>query len=119
MMKTLLSTFLLCLCLCVSTSVSAQTAPAATPTVPVVAPTTATTPPDICSPLVTKSLTDDAEIKLIRDTVQQAIGTLDNAQITFSSPILASGRINYVTVSPNFADDVSKICVIGFFEQGE
>ncbi len=80
----------------------------------------ATPPPkvDVCSPLETSRMSDDDFVKAVRSPIDEAIETIDNAKVSFSSPTLASGKISYVDVSPNFTDgqDVSKICVIGYFE---
>jgi hypothetical protein len=84
------------------------------------ATTSAGTNIDICSSKI-KALPDDAEIKLIHGPVQEAIATLDNAQIAFSSPTLASDKLNYLTISPNFvgdANNLGNICILGYFEQG-
>lgn len=73
---------------------------------------------DICSPLIVKSLSDTDFVKAVRDPINEAIETIDNAKIEFSSPMLASGKISYVAISPNFTDNLngSNICVVGYFE---
>ena len=75
-----------------------------------------TMPSDVCSPRLHASLPSDKLIAALREPIDEAIATLDSAQISFPSPSLASGKINYVTISPNFADDIKNICVIGYFE---
>ncbi len=75
------------------------------------------TPPDFCSPAITKNLTDAQEVNLLRDTVRQAVETLDNAKLTFSTPILIPKQINYVTITPAFPDNQKNLCVLGYFEK--
>ncbi len=115
-MKTLLYLLLLCVCnAAIAQSASSPSTLATTTTT-----TAASTSIDICSSKI-KSLPDDAEIALIHGPVQEAIAMLDNAQITFSSPTLASDRINYLTISPNFVDsanNLANVCILGYFEQG-
>jgi hypothetical protein len=55
----------------------------------------------------------------MRADIDQAIITLDNAKIEFSSPTLASGEINYVSITPNFSDKLDSLCILGFFQIGE
>jgi hypothetical protein len=121
-MKTFLSPLLSLLLLCLCQFAIAQSATSqATATNTAQTPTTINTPNiDICSSKI-KALPDDVEIKLIHDPVQEAIATLDNAQIAFSSPTLASDRLNYLTISPNFVGDTNNlgnVCILGYFEQG-
>jgi hypothetical protein len=76
-----------------------------------------TKPPDFCSPAVTKNLSDEQEVSLIRDTVTLAVETLDNAKLVFSTPILIPKQLNYVTVTPAFPDNQKNLCVLGYFER--
>jgi hypothetical protein len=55
----------------------------------------------------------------MRADIDQAIITLDNAKIAFSSPTLASGEINYISITPNFSDKIDSLCILGFFQIGE
>lgn len=75
-------------------------------------------PPDVCSPTFATSLIADQGklVAALRSPIETAIATLDNAKIDFPSPSLASGKINHVTVTPNFADDLKSVCVLGYFE---
>lgn len=73
---------------------------------------------DVCSPLVASALSDNDFVKAVRAPINEAIETVDNAKIEFSSPSLASGKVSYLAVSPNFTDaqNIANICVIGYFE---
>jgi hypothetical protein len=61
---------------------------------------------------------DDAAAQLaaVREPIAAAIGTLDNARVTLPSPSLASGTITYLDISPNFAQQLDQVCVLGYFE---
>ncbi len=81
--------------------------------------TPSTTPVNVCSPLAVSKLKNEAEkIAAIQGPLNAAINTIDTAKIEFSSPSLASGKINYVTITPNFADNISRVCIIGYFYLG-
>jgi hypothetical protein len=71
---------------------------------------------DICSPRFTGTASDSVQVEAMRKPVEQEIVTIDNARIELPSPSLASGNINYLTITPNFAGQLDKICVIGYFE---
>ncbi len=73
---------------------------------------------DICSPLVASNLSDTDFVKAVRAPIDEAIENIDNARINFSSPSLASGKLSYVEVSPNFSDSQNgaNVCVVGYFE---
>lgn len=71
---------------------------------------------DICSPLHVDALSSAHHQSALRDIIAEAIATLDNAKIEFPSPSLASGKINYVTISPDFSDKLNEVCILGYFE---
>ncbi|MRW91177.1 hypothetical protein GJ699_14370 [Duganella sp. FT80W] len=52
----------------------------------------------------------------MRQPVATAIDTLDNAHIRLSSPSLASGTLAYLSVTPDFAPQLDKVCLLGYFE---
>ena len=52
----------------------------------------------------------------MREPIATAIDTLDNANVGLSSPSLASGRMAYLSITPNFADQIDKVCVLGYFQ---
>lgn len=55
-------------------------------------------------------------MSLLREPIDEAINTLDNAKINFPSPSLASGKLSYLTITPNFADELKNVCILGYFE---
>ena len=57
-----------------------------------------------------------AQQAAVRAAVADAIATLDNARVALPSPSLASGAVTYVDVTPNFAQQLDKVCVLGYFE---
>ena len=61
---------------------------------------------------------EDAAARMagIRAPVAAAIAGLDNAKVTLASPSLASGAVTYVGIAPNFAEQLDKVCVLGYFE---
>jgi hypothetical protein len=71
---------------------------------------------DVCSPAMANMLSDAEFMKAIRGPIGDAIESLDNVNIQFSSPILASGKMSYVTITPNIAEALNSTCVIGYFE---
>lgn len=71
---------------------------------------------DACSSRLGGRETIAAQIQKLHAPVEQAIATIDNAQLTLPSPLLASGTIGYLDVSPALAEQSSQICVIGYFE---
>lgn len=81
-------------------------------------PATNTSNVDVCSPSIASALSDTDFVKAVRIPISQAVETIDNAKIEFSSPKLASGKVSYVAISPNFTDgqNTSNVCVIGYFE---
>ncbi|SHM69812.1 hypothetical protein SAMN05192549_102260 [Duganella sacchari] len=48
--------------------------------------------------------------------IDAAIARLDNARVALPSPSLASGTLSYLTIYPNFAERLDRICVLGYFE---
>lgn len=56
------------------------------------------------------------QVEALRAPIDEAIATLDNAQIVLPSPSLASGNVSYLNISPNFAAQLDRICVLGYFE---
>jgi hypothetical protein len=71
---------------------------------------------DICSPRYASSLKPQALLDALIEPINEAIAQLDNANIQFASPSLASGAINYVTITPDFADDLNSVCILGYFQ---
>ncbi|MBB5370001.1 MULTISPECIES: hypothetical protein [unclassified Janthinobacterium] len=69
---------------------------------------------DICSARFRG--TPQQQVEAMRLPLQIAINTLDNARIDLPSPSLASGNINYISISPSLAEQTDKICVVGYFE---
>lgn len=57
-----------------------------------------------------------AHLASIRAPVAAAIATLDNARVTLPSPSLASGAMGYLAIAPNFAAQLDRVCVLGYFE---
>lgn len=57
-----------------------------------------------------------AQVARVRGPIAAAIATLDNAKVTLPSPSLASGAVTYLDIAPNFADQLDKVCVLGYFE---
>jgi hypothetical protein len=57
-----------------------------------------------------------AQLAAVRGPVAAAIATLDNAHVTLPSPSLASGTVTHLDISPNFAQQIDKVCVLGYFE---
>jgi hypothetical protein len=74
--------------------------------------------PPVCSPLVMSRLNEKQKIAAMQAPLNEAVTTIDSAKIEFSSPSLASGKMNYVTITPNFADNMSRVCIIGYFYLG-
>lgn len=72
--------------------------------------------PDVCSSRFGSTVPVATQIQKLRAPVQQAVATLDNAQLTLPSPLLASGTIGYLDISPALAEQTSRICVLGYFE---
>jgi hypothetical protein len=52
----------------------------------------------------------------VQAPIAAAIATLDNAKVTLPSPSLASGTVTYLGITPNFAEQLDKVCVLGYFE---
>lgn len=77
------------------------------------------TPVDVCSPRSIATHTPQQLLAALRTPIDEAIATLDNANISFPSPSLASGKVNYLTITPNVADELKNICIIGYFEHRE
>lgn len=61
---------------------------------------------------------DDGAARMagIRAPVAAAIAGLDNAKVTLASPSLASGAVTWIGIAPNFAEQLDKVCVLGYFE---
>jgi hypothetical protein len=57
-----------------------------------------------------------AQLAAIRGPVAAAIAMLDNAKVTLPAPSLASGAVTYLNIAPNFAEQLDKVCVLGYFE---
>jgi hypothetical protein len=72
------------------------------------------TPADPCSARYSTAPAAD-RVAAMRMPVKQAIATLDNASVAMPSPSLASGNINYITITPNFATQLDNVCVLGYF----
>ncbi|AKU23446.1 hypothetical protein [Massilia sp. NR 4-1] len=72
-------------------------------------------PADVCSTRFSSAVSDALRLQAMRQPVEEAIATLDNAKIELPSPSLASGNISYLNVTPNFAEQLDKICVLGYF----
>ncbi|WP_256078365.1 hypothetical protein [Massilia sp. YIM B04103] len=73
-------------------------------------------PAEICSPLHAGSLPAQARVQAMRAPIAAAIAALDNAKIELPSPSLASGNVSYLSITPNFAEQLDKVCVLGYFE---
>ncbi len=82
------------------------------------APAAGTATDGVCSSHISSAEPADALVQRVRAPIELAIATLDNAQVALPSPSLASGTIGYVTVSPIFANQLDKVCVLGYFELG-
>lgn len=52
----------------------------------------------------------------LREPVAAAIAALDNARVALASPSLASDTVTYLDISPEFSDQLDKVCVLGYFE---
>ncbi|MEN9866170.1 MAG: hypothetical protein RL748_1760, partial [Pseudomonadota bacterium] len=72
----------------------------------------------VCSPLHMSKLDEPQKIAAMHAPLNRAIATLDSAKIEFSSPTLAAGKMSYVTITPNFADNLSRVCIVGYFYMG-
>lgn len=72
----------------------------------------------VCSPLAMSKLNEEQKIAAMQAPLNLAVTTLDSAKIEFSSPTLASGKMSHVTITPNFADNLSRVCIIGYFYLG-
>lgn len=70
---------------------------------------------DVCSPQFFDA-TPEQRVEAMRLPVRAAIYELDNARIALPSPNIASGNINYITIAPNFLEQVAHVCVLGYFE---
>ncbi|MEO7494810.1 MAG: hypothetical protein ABIT83_27130 [Massilia sp.] len=71
---------------------------------------------DVCSARFTGMVPLQQQIAALRAPIDDAISTLDNTQIALPSPSLASGNLTYLNITPNFAGQLDKICVLGYFE---
>ncbi len=97
---------------------SAAPKPSMPPTID--APSTLIAPQlDNCSPFMMSKLSKDEKVAAERIDVERAITMIDNAKIEFSSPSLASGEVNYITISPSFAENISAVCILGYFVEGD
>lgn len=52
----------------------------------------------------------------LKAAVAVAIDTLDNARVTLASPSLAGDAVTYLDITPEFSDQLDKVCVLGYFE---
>jgi len=75
-------------------------------------------PADPCAMHVSSSNSDAARkvLDAMYQPVDEAIAVIDNAEVRLSSPTLASGTLAYLSVTPNFADRIAEVCVLGYFE---
>jgi hypothetical protein len=71
---------------------------------------------DVCAAGYGSTVPVATQLQKLRAPVEMAIATLDNVQVSLSSPMLASGTVSYLTVSPQLAEQLDKICVLGYFE---
>ncbi len=71
---------------------------------------------DVCSARFSDTVPIHQQVEALRAPIDEAIATLDNTQIALPSPSLASGNVSYLSISPNFAAQLDKICVLGYFE---
>jgi hypothetical protein len=80
-----------------------------------IAASAAESPPDAAC---TARTGDDPMTRMaaIRAPVAAAIAGLDNAKVGLASPSLASGALTYIGIAPNFAEQLDKVCVLGYFE---
>ena len=69
---------------------------------------------DACTPRLGEPA--GARVRRLRAPVAAAIATLDNARVALPSPSLASGTLGHLAISPNFAERLDRICVLGYFE---
>ena len=116
-MKSLCTLLTLWLTMCcfshAQTDTAASTAPSGTQ-----ADKSTSSDTKVCSPLVMSKLSEVQKIAAMQAPLNEAVVTLDSAKIEFSSPALASGKMNYVTITPNFADNMARVCIIGYFYLG-
>ncbi|SFH00697.1 hypothetical protein SAMN05518865_12916 [Duganella sp. CF458] len=71
---------------------------------------------DACAARLAGTVPPAMQVTRLREPVEQAIATLDNAQLALPSPLLASGTISYLDISPALSEQTSQICVLGYFE---
>lgn len=71
---------------------------------------------DVCAARLAGTVSPAAQVQRLREPVGQAIATLDNAQLSLPSPLLASGNISYLDISPALSEQAGQICVLGYFE---
>lgn len=70
---------------------------------------------DACSTSQMSRLTESRRLEAMQAPLAEAIATLDNSKVEFSSPTLASGKLSYLTVTPAFDSDLKHVCVLGYF----
>ena len=70
---------------------------------------------DVCSTAQMSMLSERQRIAAMQAPLAQAIATLDNSKVEFSSPTLASGKLSYLTITPSLDADLRHVCVIGYF----
>lgn len=76
----------------------------------------ATVAPDVCQAGQVRRLNTSQYLEVINVAIQEAIDGLDSAKVELSSKILASGKMAYLSVSPNLGDNLKNICILGYFE---
>jgi hypothetical protein len=67
-----------------------------------------------CTPRA--NVAPEARVAAVREAVAAAIARLDNAKVALPSPSLAGGTVTYLDITPNFAQQLDKVCVLGYFE---
>lgn len=70
---------------------------------------------DVCSTAQMSMLSERQRIAAMQAPLAQAIATLDNSKVEFSSPTLASGKLSYLTITPSLDADLRHVCVFGYF----
>lgn len=70
---------------------------------------------DACSTAQMSMLSEAKRLAAMQAPLAEAIATLDNSKVEFSSPTLASGKLSYLTITPLLEGDLKHVCVLGYF----
>lgn len=71
---------------------------------------------NVCSPFAMRGLSNENTVLEMTDEIDEAIDTLDNGKVEFTTPVLAGGEINVLTITPSYADRPEQACIMGYFE---